>query len=109
MVEIVSLARFGRPSNADSTRHETRYQVVDNLSLSRSHSEWKGGVTVNHVSLDSELRDGFGAIYIFRTLDDFAAARPAMRGALLSLTQQRPLWAGYCPHPGKPPTRNVPK
>lgn len=77
-VEIAGIARFGRPFDADSKRRETRYQVVDNLSRSRSHSEWKGGVTVNHVSLDSELRDGFGALYIFRTLDDFAAGRPAI-------------------------------
>ena len=77
-VEIAGVARFGRPFDADSTRREARYQVVDNLSLSRSHSEWKGGVTVNHVSLNSELRDGFGALYIFRTLDDFAAGRPAL-------------------------------
>ena len=77
-VEIVGTARFGRPFDADSTRHETREQFVDNVSLSHSRSEWKGGVTVNHVSLDSELRDGFGALYIFRTLDDFAAGRPAV-------------------------------
>jgi outer membrane receptor protein involved in Fe transport len=77
-LEIVGLARFGRPYDADSTRRETRYQVVDNLSLSHSHSEWKGGVTVNHVSLNSELRDGLGALYIFRTLDDFVAGRPAI-------------------------------
>jgi len=64
--------------DADSTRHETRYQVVNNLLFSRSHSEWKGGVTVNHVSLASELRDGFGALYIFRSIDDFAAGRPAI-------------------------------
>src|SRR5882672_6553243 len=36
-VVIAGLARFGRPYDADSTRRETRYQVVDNLSLSRSH------------------------------------------------------------------------
>src|SRR6266436_3380996 len=77
-VEIVGVARFGRPFDADSTRKETRYQVVDNLSLSNSHSEWKGGVTINHVGLNSEFRDGFGALYIFRTLDDFAAGRPAV-------------------------------
>src|SRR6266851_3593481 len=77
-VEIVGLARFGRPFDADSTRQETRYQAVDNLPLSRQHSEWKGGVTVNHVSLNSQLGDGFGAVYIFRTLDDFAAGRPAI-------------------------------
>ncbi len=77
-VHIVGLARFGRPFDADSTRRETREQLVDNISLSHSHSEWKGGVTVNHVSLNSELRDGFGALYILRTLDDFAAGRPAI-------------------------------
>jgi hypothetical protein len=77
-VEIAGLARFGRPYDADSNRRETRYQIVDNLSLSRSLSEWKGGVTVNRVSLNSELGDGFGALYIFRTLDDFAAGRPAI-------------------------------
>src|SRR5712664_2151724 len=75
-VEIVGLARFGRPFDADSTRKETREQFVDNVSLSHSRSEWKGGVTINHVSLNSELRDGFGALYIFRNLDDFAAGRP---------------------------------
>jgi hypothetical protein len=77
-IEIGGVARFGRPFDADSSRRETRYQVVDNLSLSRFHSEWKGGVTVNHVSLDSDLRDGFGALYVFRTVDDFAARRPAV-------------------------------
>jgi len=77
-VEIVGLARFGRPFDADSTRHETREQFVDNVSLSRSRSEWKGGVTVNYVSLNSELRDGFGALYVFRTLDDFVSGHPAI-------------------------------
>jgi hypothetical protein len=59
-------------------RHETREQFVDNVSLSRSRSDWKAGVTINHVSLKSELRDGFGALYVFRTVDDFAAGRPAI-------------------------------
>ncbi len=77
-VEIVGVARFGRPFDADSTRKETREQFVDSISLSRSRSEWKGGVTVNHVALNSEFRDGFGALYVFRTLDDFAAGRPAV-------------------------------
>src|SRR5216683_5331492 len=77
-VEIVGVARFGRPFDADSRRKETREQFVDNISLSRSRSEWKGGVTINHVGLNSEFRNGFGALYIFRTLDDFAAGRPAV-------------------------------
>ncbi len=76
-VEIAGLARFGRPFDADTSRRETRQQFVDNVSLSRSRSEWKAGVTVNHVSLDDDARDGFGGLYMFRTLDDFVAGRPA--------------------------------
>src|SRR5216684_1364074 len=74
----VGVARFGRPFDADSTRKESREQFVDNISLSHSRSEWKGGVTINHVALNSEFRDGYGALYIFRTLADFAAGRPAV-------------------------------
>jgi hypothetical protein len=77
-VEIVGVGGFGRPFDADSTRKETREQFVDNVSLSHSRSEWKGGVTVNHVALNSEFRDGFGGLYVFRTLDDFAAGRPVI-------------------------------
>jgi hypothetical protein len=75
-VEIVGLARFGRPFGADTSRRETRQQFVDNVSLSRARSEWKAGVTINHVSLDDEARDGFGGLYVFRTLGDFASGRP---------------------------------
>ncbi|HYX40487.1 MAG TPA: TonB-dependent receptor, partial [Pyrinomonadaceae bacterium] len=77
-IEIVGLARFGRPFDADAARRETRWQIVDNLSLSRPRSEWKFGGTLNHVSLRDDARDGTGGLYIFRTLDDFSNARPAL-------------------------------
>ncbi len=77
-VEIVGLARFGRPFDADATRRETREQLVDNISSLNGRSEWKGGATVNHVSLRNDARDGFGGLFLFRTLDDFAHSRPAL-------------------------------
>jgi hypothetical protein len=77
-IKIVGLARFGRPPDADTSRREIREQFVDNVSFIRSRSELKTGATVNHVSLDSELRDGFGGLYVFRTLDDFSNSRPAL-------------------------------
>ncbi|HYY95026.1 MAG TPA: TonB-dependent receptor, partial [Pyrinomonadaceae bacterium] len=77
-VEIAGLASFGRPYDADTTRRETREQFVDNVSLSRGRNEWKTGATVNHVSLNDDARDGFGGLFIFRTLDDFANGRPAL-------------------------------
>lgn len=76
-IEIVGIARFGRSYNADSERTETREQIVDAVSLDRGQNQWKFGAAVNHVSLDNDARDGFGGIFVFRTLDDFAAGRPA--------------------------------
>ena len=77
-VEIAGLARFGRPYDADTARRETRGQFVDNVSLSRGRSEWKAGATVNHVSLDTDAQEGTGGLFVFRSLDDFAAGRPAL-------------------------------
>ncbi|MEO7970775.1 MAG: TonB-dependent receptor, partial [bacterium] len=77
-VEIVGVARFGRPFDADATRRETREQIVDNISSLNGRSEWKGGLTVNHVSLRNDARDGFGGLFIFRTVDDFFAGRPSL-------------------------------
>src|SRR5207253_4339363 len=50
-VEIVGLARMGRPFDAIGARRESREQLVENITLDRSRSEWKTGVTINHVSL----------------------------------------------------------
>ncbi len=76
-IEIVGAARFGRPFDADGNRRENRQQFVDTISFTRGNQEWKTGASINHVSLNSELRDGFGGIYTFRTVDDFLAGRPA--------------------------------
>jgi carboxypeptidase family protein/TonB-dependent receptor-like protein len=77
-IEIAGLARFGRPYDADTSRRETREQFVDNVSLVRPRYEWKTGITLNHVSLRNNAREGFGGLFIFRTPDDFLAGRPAV-------------------------------
>ena len=76
-IDIVGLARFGRPFDSDGRRREDRQEFVDTISFTRGAQEWKTGVNINHVSLDSELRDGFGGVYTFRSVDDFLASRPA--------------------------------
>lgn len=76
-IEIVGQARFGRPFDADGNRRENRAQIVDAVSYSRGNQEWKTGASLNYVSLKSDLRDGFGGVYTFRTVDDFLAGRPA--------------------------------
>ncbi len=77
-VEIVGLARFGRPFDAHGTRRENRQQFVDTISYSRGRQEWKTGASVNRVSLDGDIRDGFGGVYTFRSVEDFLNGRPAI-------------------------------
>src|SRR5262249_14451849 len=76
-VDITGMARFGRPFDADSARRENRFQFLDNILVERGHHELKAGITVNRVKLRSELLDGFGGLFIFRTVDDFLAGRAA--------------------------------
>jgi hypothetical protein len=76
-IEIVGLARFGRTFDADGDRRENRGQIVDTISYNWGSQEWKTGASLNYVSLKSDLNDGFGGIYTFRTVDDFLAGRPA--------------------------------
>ncbi|MGI8467526.1 MAG: TonB-dependent receptor [Pyrinomonadaceae bacterium] len=77
-IEIVGAARFGRPFYADGSRRENRQQFVDAMSFARGNQEWKTGGNVNRVSLDGDLHDGFGGVYIFRSVEDFLSARPAI-------------------------------
>ncbi|HKQ77726.1 MAG TPA: TonB-dependent receptor [Blastocatellia bacterium] len=77
-VEIAGGARFGRPYDADAGRRETRGQLVESIALTRPHSEWKAGATVNDVSLTSDVQGGFSGLYVFSSLDDFVAGRPAV-------------------------------
>src|SRR5262249_22993151 len=76
-VNIAGVSRFGRPIDADTARRETRTQFVDNVTVERGNHELKTGITVNHVRLRSEMRDGFGGLFTFRSADDFMAGRPS--------------------------------
>jgi hypothetical protein len=76
-IDIVGVARFGRPYDADTGRRENRVQVLDDITLERGHHELKSGITVNHAGLRSQMRDGFGGLFVFRTVDDFIASRAA--------------------------------
>jgi outer membrane receptor protein involved in Fe transport len=39
---------------------------------------WKAGATINRVKLDAAMADGFGGMYLFADLADFATGRPNM-------------------------------
>ena len=76
-IEIIGAARFGRPFDSETDRRETRLQIIDNISFVQPHTDWKTGITVNHVGLRADSRDGFGALFVFRSLNDFLNGRPA--------------------------------
>src|SRR5262249_10156947 len=78
-IDIAGLLNFGRPYEGNGRRVETHNQVVYAYSHdSGSRHLWKAGATMNRVYLDASMADGFGGMYVFGSLADFAAGRPNM-------------------------------
>ncbi len=75
-IEIAGLINFGRPYEGNSSRSETHYQVNYTYSKNVGHHLWKAGATANHVQEDATVADGFGGLYIFANVADFAASEP---------------------------------
>jgi Carboxypeptidase regulatory-like domain/TonB dependent receptor len=75
-IEIAGLVNFGRPYEGNSRRTESHDQLTYTYSTSIGHHLWKAGATVNHVHENSSALDGFGGLYIFPSVADFAAGRP---------------------------------
>ncbi len=75
-IDIAELVDFGRPYDGNGRRTETHDQVTYTYSHNVGHHLWKAGATVNHVNEDAAIADGFGGLYIFSSLADFAAGAP---------------------------------
>ena len=74
-VDIAGLIEFGRPWEGNGRRTEQHEQATYMYSHSEGHHLLKAGATYNRVSLDAAMADGFGGLYIYPTLADFAAGR----------------------------------
>ncbi|PWU08589.1 MAG: hypothetical protein C5B51_07605, partial [Terriglobia bacterium] len=74
-VDIAGLIEFGRPWEGNGRRTEQHEQATYTYSRSSEHHLLKAGATYNRVSLDAAMADGFGGLYIYPTLPDFAAGR----------------------------------
>src|SRR5207249_566035 len=72
-VQIAGLVNFGRPYDGNGTRTETHGQVTYTYSRATGHHLFKAGATLNRVHLDAAMADGFGGLYIYGSLSDFAA------------------------------------
>jgi hypothetical protein len=75
-VQIAGIVEFGRPYDGNGRRIERHEQVAYTYSHSAGHHLWKAGVAVNRIHEDAAMADGFGGLYIFANLADFAAGRP---------------------------------
>src|SRR6516162_6887245 len=78
-LDIAGLVNFGRPYDGNGRRTETHEQVTYTYSHAGGSGHlWKAGATMNRVKLDASMADGFGGMYLFADLADFAAGRPNM-------------------------------
>ncbi len=78
MLEIPGVATMGQFDRLDADRTERHYQIVENLNWVVGAHRLSVGVDVHAVTLGANLRNRFGALYIFPTIDDFQRGRPDM-------------------------------
>jgi Carboxypeptidase regulatory-like domain/TonB dependent receptor-like, beta-barrel/TonB-dependent Receptor Plug Domain len=74
-VDIAGVAVFGRPYDGNGKRTETHDQAAYTWSRASGRHLLKAGATFHRVHLDAAMQDGFGGLYQFGTLADFAAGR----------------------------------
>jgi hypothetical protein len=72
-VDISGVVSFGRPYEGNGRRTEDHYQGAYSFTHAAGHHLVKAGATLNHVSLDAAMADGFGGLLIFGSLSDFMA------------------------------------
>jgi len=72
-IDVNGSINFGRPYEGNESRRENHYQFSYTLTMSPSSHLLKIGATVNRVRLGSDAPDGFGGVYLFRSLTDFFA------------------------------------
>lgn len=71
-IEIAGRADFGRPYDGNGRRTETRGQLSYTYLHDVGQHLWKFGATINRVHENAALADGFGGLYIFSSLANFA-------------------------------------
>jgi hypothetical protein len=76
MLEIPGVLTFGQGYRLDQQRTEIHGEAVESVHLTLGSHILSAGASVHVVDLNSRLANRFGGLFIFPTLDDFAAGRP---------------------------------
>ena len=75
-ISIAGLVDFGRPYDGNDKRRENHYELADVASLARGSAPISFGADLDWIHENVAAYDGFGAVYIFPTLDAFLSGQP---------------------------------
>jgi hypothetical protein len=73
---IAGLVAFGRPYDGNDRRRENHYELSDVASTAKGRHLISFGGDVDWIHENVSAYDGFGAVYIFPTLDAFLNGQP---------------------------------
>ncbi len=76
LLEIPGVVSLGQSPVLDASRTENHTQLVEIATLVHGDHQFGFGGSVQRVTLDASLADRFAGIFVFPTLDAFAAAKP---------------------------------
>lgn len=75
-IVVAGLVEFGRPYEGNDRRRENHYELSDVASIQKGAQLISFGGDVDWVRERASAYDGFGAVYIFPTLDSFLNGEP---------------------------------
>lgn len=75
-ITIAGLIDFGRPYDGNSKRRENHYEFADVASFAKGRHLINFGGDLDWIHENVSADDGFGAVYIFPTLDAFLSGEP---------------------------------
>ena len=75
-ISIAGLVDFGRLYDGNGRRRENHYQLVDVVSLVKGRHLFSFGADLDWISENVSASDGFGAVYVFPTLNAFLNGEP---------------------------------
>jgi hypothetical protein len=75
-IAVAGLVAFGRPYQGNDRRRENHYELSDVASIQKGAQLISFGADLDWIHEDISAYDGFGATYIFPTLDSFLNGQP---------------------------------
>jgi hypothetical protein len=75
-IVIPGLADFGRPYAGNDDHRQKYTEIGDTFGFGSGHHYWKIGTEVISAHLTGRDTDGYGGLFVFRSLADFESQRP---------------------------------